>query len=210
MSNQVEVLVNIQNENRNRATVFWRGILVAPAYLFLIAFTHQSYLIYTNHSTNSSHLFDIGTGFIVVGPVVLGLLFRQKYPSYVLSFNHALAELTLRVGAYLLLLTDEYPSIERNPNIAVLFPDVEGGAKLSRWLPLVKWFLAIPLYLVGAFYSLIAVLLTIYAWLVTSISGKYPKGVSTWVFGSIRFWMRVQGYVVYLVTDEYPPFSLGI
>jgi hypothetical protein len=92
--------------------------------------------------------------------------------------------------------------------VAVLFPDVEGGAKLNRGLPLVKWFLAIPLYIVGLFYLVLTVIATVLAWALTSLTGKYPEWAAEIVLGTIAYWNRVQGYAWLLVTDEYPTFSL--
>ena len=139
---------------------------------------------------------------------LLSLVFRGIYPSYALSFNHAVMELSTRLIAYVFLLTDDYPSIERNPKVAVLIPDVEGGRKLNRWMPLVKWLLAIPLYIVGAIYSVISILVTSVAWVITWSSGKYPEWALKIVLGTIKFWNRVYGYAFLLVTDEYPSFSL--
>jgi hypothetical protein len=147
------------------------------------------------------------TGFLIL-PTILAILFRGIYPSYVLSFNHAVIELETRLFGYILLLNDDYPSIERNPRVAVLFPDVEGGAKLNRGLPLVKWFLAIPLYIVGLFYLVLTVIATVLAWALTSLTGKYPEWAAEIVLGTIAYWNRVQGYAWLLVTDEYPTFSL--
>jgi hypothetical protein len=147
------------------------------------------------------------TGLVVV-PTVLALVVRGVYPSYILSFNHSLMELQTRVIAYVLLLTDEYPSIERNPNFAVLLPDTDGGRKLNRGLPLIKWILAIPLVVVGLIYSIVALVATFFAWIVTWSSGTYPKWALDIVLGTIKFWNRVYGYAVILVTDEYPSFAL--
>ena len=194
MSNQIETHIEIQLTNRNRATVFWRGILIVPAGIFIGSFTQVLHLGWSTP--------------ILVIPVALALVFREVYPSYALTFNHALMELGTRVSAYAFLLSDDYPSIERNPNVAVIFPDVEGGKKLNRWLPLVKWFLAIPLYIVGAIYLLVAFILTIYAWITTSITGNYPETVAKMVFGTVEYWNRVYGYAAALVTDEYPSFSI--
>ena len=119
-----------------------------------------------------------------------------------------MTELSTRVSAYFFLLTDEYPSIERNPNIAVIFPDVEGGKKLNQGLPLVKWLLAIPLYIVGIIYILISVVASFFAWIITSATGTYPEWAARLVLGTIEFWNRVSGYAILLVTDEYPSFSL--
>lgn len=200
MSSQITTTIAIDLDNRNRATVFWRGIIVLPVWIFVASFTPQSF--------SSDSAAAIGaTGFVVL-PTVLAILFRGIYPSYVLSFNHALVELETRLFAYILLLNDDYPSIERNPRVAVLFPDVEGGAKLNRGLPLVKWLLAIPLYIVGLFYLVLTVIATVLAWALTSLTGKYPEWAAEIVLGTIAYWNRVQGYAWLLVTDEYPRFSL--
>jgi len=126
----------------------------------------------------------------------------------VLTFNHALLELHVRIAAYVYLLTDDYPSIERNPKIAVLFPDIDGGRKLNRGLPLIKWFLAIPLIIVGYFYSLAALFITFIAWIKVSATGTYPEWGTRVVVGVVKFWSRVAGYAFILVTDEYPSFKL--
>jgi hypothetical protein len=184
-SQQVEVLFTPELNGRNRKTVFFRYILVAPIALLAGLLTVS--------------LFP---------PVLLSLLFRKRYPSYALTFNHALLELHVRIAAYIYLLTDDYPSIERNPKIAVLFPDIEGGAKLSRGLPLIKWFLAITLIVVGYFYSLAALVITLIAWIKVSATGAYPAWGLRIVVGSVKFWSRIAGYAFILVTDEYPSFKL--
>ena len=195
MANQVETIINVQLENRDKKTVFWRGILAAPVVVFVIAFTPMADEAWA-------------TGLIIL-PVVLALVVRGIYPSYVLSFNHGLIELETRLVAYVLLLTDDYPSIERNPNIAVLLPDVDGGKKLNRFMPLVKWILAIPLVIVGLVYALLALIITFVAWIVTWSTGTYPRWALDIVLGTVKFWNRVYGYAILLVTDEYPGFSLS-
>lgn len=194
MSNQVETLIEYQLENRDKKTVFWRGILVFPAISFLTAFTQLAHWGWSSI-------------FLVV-PVLLAVLFRGKYPSYILDFNHALIELQTRVAAYLFLLTDDYPSIERNPKVAVLLPDVEGGAKLGRVLQLFKIIFVIPLLIVGTVYAIGALLVTFAAWLATSTSGRYPDWALKYVLGTIQFWNRLYGYALLMVTDEYPRFTL--
>jgi hypothetical protein len=195
MANQVETIINVQLENRDKKTVFWRGILAVPVVVFVIAFTPMADEAWA-------------TGLIIL-PVVLALVVRGIYPSYVLSFNHGLIELETRLVAYVLLLTDDYPSIERNPNIAVLLPDVDGGKKLNRFMPLVKWILAIPLVIVGLVYALLALVTTFIAWIVTWSNGTYPRWALEIVLGTVKFWNRLYGYAILLVTDEYPGFSLS-
>lgn len=196
MANQIETNIEIQIENRNRKTVFFRLILSAPLFLFIYLFQQFS-------SGNDANTL------VLALPVAAAIIVRNVYPSWLLSFNHAVMEFGTRVAAYVLLLTDEYPTFERNPKVAVIFPDVEGGKKLNRWLPLVKWFLAIPLYIVGLIYSVFAFLALILAWALTSLSGTYPAWAGELTLNTIRFWNRVYGYAVALVTDEYPSFSLN-
>lgn len=200
MSNQVTTLVNVAYSDRNRKTVFWRGILVFPAFIFVATFTQATF-----GDTNN---WEWGTAGAIVLPTVLALLFRQVYPSYVLTFNHAVTELGTRLSAYLFLLNDDYPSIERNPNVAVIFPDIEGGTKLNRGLPLIKWFLAIPHYVVGAIYVALSFVVTVIAWVQTSATGKYPAWAGDIVLATIAYINRVEGYMLLLVTDEYPTFRL--
>lgn len=194
MSNQIETIIEFQLENRDKKTVFWRGILAFPAVVFLCSFTEMAHWGWTS-------------GFFVV-PALLAIVFTGKYPSYVLNFNHSLIELQTRVTAYLLLLTDDYPSIERNPKIAVLLPDVEGGKKLGRILQIFKIIFAIPLIIMGVIYALGAVVVTFIAWINTWSTGTYPQWALNYILGTISFWNRLYGYALLFVTDEYPRFTL--
>ena len=194
MSNQVETVIQVQLTNRDKKTVFWRGFLAVPVVAFLASFSQ---------GTDASW----ASGLIVL-PLVLTLLFRGVYPSYLLSFNHSVLELNARLSSYVLLLTDDYPSIERNPNVAIVLPEIEGGKKLSRGLPLIKWFLAIPLVIVGLIYAAVALVYTFIAWIITWSTGNYPAWALDVVLGTVKFWNRLYGYAVILVTDEYPSFSL--
>jgi len=194
MSNQIETIIEYQLENRNKKTVFWRGILVVPPVIFISAFTEM-----TNWGWTS--------GFLLL-PTLLAIVFTGKYPSYVLNFNHALLELHTRVTAYVLLLTDDYPSIERNPKIAILLPDVDGGKKLGRILQIFKVIFVIPLVIVGLIYAAGAMFVTFIAWINTWSTGSYPRWALDYILGTIAFWNRIYGYALLLVTDEYPRFTL--
>ena len=200
MASQVITIVKIKHKDRNRTTVFWRGILAFPAIVFVATFAQATFAENDN--------WGFGTAGVIVIPALLAILFRGKYPSYVLTFNHALIELSTRLAAYVLILNDKYPSIEANSKVAVLFPDVDGGKKLNRGLPLVKWFLAIPHYIVGAVYLVISLVVTVIAWVQTSITGRYPEWAGEIVLGTISYWNRVQGYMLLLVTYKYPTFKL--
>ena len=195
MANQIVTNIEVQIENRDRLTVFFRLFTSLPIFAFL-------YLFQQFTANDWSTL-------VLALPVAAALVVRQVYPSWLLNFNHAVLEFSTRIAAYVLLLTDDYPTFERNPKVAVLFPDVEGGKKLNRGLPLVKWFLAIPLYIVGCLYILMTLVATVLAWAITSLTGTYPAWAGEITLNTLRFWNRVYGYAIVLVTDEYPSFSLN-
>ncbi len=198
MSNQIETVVTVQLDGRDRKSVALRIFLVVPMAIFISAFTAWS------GSTEASTFLS---GLLFV-PVLLALVFRGIYPSYILDFNRSLLALSTRVTAYVLLLNDKYPSIEENEDVKITFPDVEGGAKLNRYLPLVKWLLALPLYIVGFVYTIYGVAVLIFTWFTILFTGKMPAFSADVLLGVTKYWNRVYGYAFLLVTDEYPSFSL--
>ena len=197
MTNQILTEIHVDLDNRDKNTALFRVFLAFPVLFFLSSF-----------SEFADNLPGVIGGFLVL-PVVLSLLFRNVYPSYVLAFNKALLELSNRINAYLLLLTDEYPSIEANQKVRLIYPEIEGGKKLSPWMPLVKWFLAIPLFLLGVIYAIYALALTLVAWIIVISKGYYPEEKAEEVIKVIAYWNRLYGYALLLVTDEYPSFSLN-
>jgi hypothetical protein len=138
----------------------------------------------------------------------LMIIFRHRYPRWWFDFSRELTRFGARVGAYAALLTDRYPSTveEQSVHLEIDYPDVE--ADLNRWMPLVKWLLAIPHYIVLAFLSVGAVFAVIVAWFVILVTGRYPRGLFDLVVGVGRWWLRVSAYAFLLVTDRYPPFGL--
>jgi len=198
MSNQIETQIDVSLTERNRLTAFFRIILVVPALVFLASFSSASAF-----SEDNLGMF---AGLLAL-PAALAIVVRQVYPSYVLAFNEALLSLQTRVDAYLLLLTDEYPSIEENDLVSVTFPEVD-AQQLNRWLPLVKWLLALPLYLVGIVYVIYGALLTLFGWFSILFTGNYSEVCAEGVVGTIAYWNSVAGYALLMVTDEYPTFSL--
>jgi len=198
MSRQVETQIDVTLTERNRMSALFRIILVVPMAIFVASFAP------TDLSTSNSNYLSVG--FLIL-PTALAIVVRQIYPTYLLAFNEALLSLQTRVDAYLLLLTDEYPSIEENDVVSVTFPEVDAKA-LNRWLPLIKWFLAIPLYVVGIVYIIYLSLLTIAGWFSVLFTGNYPEKCAEGVVGTIAYWNRVIGYAFLMLTDEYPSFSL--
>ena len=197
MSNQILTEIHVDLDNRDKNTALFRVFLAFPVLIFLSSF-----------SEFADNLPGVIGGFLVL-PVVLSLLFRNVYPSYVLAFNKALLELNNRINVYVLLLTDEYPSIEANQKVRLIYPEIEGGKKLSPWMPLVKWFLAIPLFLLGLIYAIYALALTLVAWFTVISQGHYPEEKAEEVIKVIAYWNRLYGYALLLITDEDPSFSLN-
>ena len=197
MSNQIITEIHVDLDNRDKNTALFRLFLAVPVLIFISSF-----------SEFADGLPGVIGGLLVL-PVVLSMLFRNVYPSYVLSFNKALLELSNRVNAYLLVLTDQYPSIEANQKVRLIYPEIDGGKKLSPWMPLVKWFLAIPLFLLGIIYAIYGFALTLISWFSVITKGFYPEDKAEEVIKVIAYWNRLYGYALLLVTDEYPSFSLN-
>ena len=152
---------------------------------------------------------DLGWGGVLFVPVLLLIVVRQKYPRWWFDFNRELTRFTTRVAAYVLLMTDRYPSTdeEQSVHVEIDYPDVERD--LNRWMPLVKWFLVIPHLVVLAFLSIGALFAVIGAWFSILFTGRYPRGLFDYVEGVMRWGLRVNAYAFLLVTDEYPPFRLS-
>jgi hypothetical protein len=138
----------------------------------------------------------------------LMIVFRQRYPRWWFDFARELARFEARVSAYAVLLTDRYPSTveEQSVHLEIDYPNAE--TDLNRWLPLFKWLLAIPHYIVLFFLTIGAVFAAILAWVAILVTGQYPRGLFDFMVGVGRWWLRVTAYAFLLVTDRYPPFSL--
>jgi hypothetical protein len=149
-----------------------------------------------------------GIAFGLFAATALLILFRQRYPRWWFNFALELNRFSTRVGAYLFLLTDKYPSTvePQAVHLDIDYPDVPKD--LNRWLPLIKWFLAIPHFIVLAFLIIATVFTTIVAWFAILFTGQYPKDLFDFAVGVGRWAVRVEAYAFLLATDKYPPFSL--
>jgi hypothetical protein len=149
-----------------------------------------------------------GTGLLFFPPLLM-LLFREKYPRWWFDWNLELLRFVNRVGVYVALMDDRYPSTDEHQSVRLDFPYPDAQRDLNRWMPLIKWLAAIPHYIVLFFLWIAAVILVIGAWFAILFTGRYPRGIFNFVEGVIRWHNRVAGYAFILVTDRYPPFSLG-
>lgn len=192
----------------DRFTTFFRIIWIIPiAIVWAILSATGSYTYVTETGQTITESTGGIAGALVLATILL-IVFRQKYPQWWFDFARELTRFGARIGAYAALVTDRYPSTteEQSVHVEVDYPDVEQD--LNRWLPLVKWFLAIPHYIVLAFLFIGAFFVVIVAWFAILFTGRYPKGMFDFVVGVGRWGLRVYAYAGLLVTDRYPPFSL--
>ena len=194
--------VDYPDRELDRLTTVFRLFTVIPIAVILALLTRG-----TVHAGAANHV--VGSGGIVFLATVLMLLFRQKYPRWWFDWNLALTRFSTRVAVYLALLRDEYPSADDEQAVHIQIPYPDAKQELNRWLPLVKWFLAIPHYLVLWFLSIAAFLCVIIAWFAILFTGRYPRSLFDFVVGVFRWWLRVAAYAFLLSTDRYPPFSTG-
>jgi len=189
---------------RNRLTTFFRLFLVIPILVILVLINPENM-----SGGESDWEFSYAYGGFVFLPLLLMILFRQKYPKWWFDWNLSMVRFSTRVTAYFALLRDEYPSTdeEQSVHIEIVYPDVQQD--LNRWLPLVKWFLAIPHYIALFFLSIVALIVMIMAWFSIVITGRLPREWFDLIVGVERWSLRVAAYTFLLTTDQYPPFRLG-
>lgn len=187
---------------RNRLTAAFRLVLVIPILLVLGAVGA------TGFADDGTELACLAASVLFLPPLLL-IVFRQKYPRWWFDFNVAYLRFDARVFAYALLLRDEYPSTDDEQAVHLELPYPDVAADLNRWLPLVKWFLAIPHYVALSVLGIGVVLATIAAWFAILFTGRHPRGLFDFTVGVMRWHNRVAGYAFALVTDTYPPFRLA-
>ena len=196
----IHFAVDYPEEPLNRLTTFFRLIWVIPMGIVLGALSGES--------SGIPHLGGAAGGTLVLGPLLM-IVFRQKYPRWWFDWNLALSKFTNRVFAYLFLLREEYPSTDEEQAAHLLIPYPEVERDLNRWLPLVKWLLAIPHYIVLAVLWILTLGAVIISWFSILFTGRNPVGLFDFVVGVMRWSNRVGAYAFLLTTDVYPPFRLS-
>ena len=193
----------------DRVTTLFRLVLIIPiAVVYGVLTAGVTRTVYDqNGESVSTTSGGIASGLFVA--TLLMILFRRRYPRWWFDFVLELTRFGARIGAFVALVTDDYPSsVERQRvHLEIDYPDAERD--LNRWLPLVKWFLAIPHYVVLAFLFVAAFFVVVFSWFAILFTGRYPRGLFDFVVGVGRWGLRVEAYAFLLVTDRYPPFSLS-
>ena len=198
----IDLTVDYPERDLNRVTTFFRIFVAIPIVIVLSTVNGGGLFLGSNRGG------FIATGGLLFFAPLLMILFREKYPRWWFDWNLALLRLHNRVGAFLLLLRDEYPSTDEDQSVHLdmAYPDVP--AQLNRWLPLVKWLLALPHYIVLIALDIAGLMVVIVAWFAILFTGRYPRWAFDFIVGVMRWHNRVLGYAFLLVTDQYPPFSL--
>ncbi|MEX2431259.1 MAG: DUF4389 domain-containing protein [Dehalococcoidia bacterium] len=205
-SHPVQFTVDYPDRPLNRLTTFFRLIVIIPIaiVLGLLAGGEAAFGTQLEASTYSASF-----GGLLVLPPLLMVLFRQKYPRWWLDWNVNLLKFQYRVGVYFSLLRDEYPSTDEDQAVHIDVPYPDMPHELNRWLPLVKWLLVIPHYIVLFFLGIGAFVAVIIAWFAILFTGRYPHGLFNYIVGVMRWSARVMAYAFLLTTDWYPPFTLA-
>ncbi|HZT96563.1 MAG TPA: DUF4389 domain-containing protein [Chloroflexota bacterium] len=204
----VTLSIDYPDRPLNRLTSFFRIFVAIPILILLGTITSQSQSFQSSGASRGVSYSAVGAGILFLPPLLM-ILFRQKYPRWWFDWNLQFLRFGTRIGVFLALMDDTYPSTdeEQSVHLDLSYPDVPQD--LNRWLPLVKWILAIPHYIVLFFLYIAAVICVIIAWFAILFTGRYPQGLFNFVEGVIRWHLRVAGYALVLVTDAYPPFSLA-
>lgn len=201
----VRFSVDRPDRELNRLTTFLRLFMAIPILIVLGSVSGGTW----EWSYEQGTAVAAGAGGLLFFGPLLMILFRQKYPRWWFDWSRELLRFSARVGIYLSLMDDRYPSTDEHQSVHldVDYPNV--AQDLNRWLPLVKWFLAIPHYVVLVFLYVAAVVAVVIAWFAILFTGRYPRGLFDFIEGVTRWHNRVVGYALLLVTDRYPPFRLA-
>ena len=201
----VQFSVDYPDRSLSRLSTAFRIILVIPIAIVLAALT--GYVVYSvpSQAYGITYIPSLSGGVLFFAPLLM-ILFRRKYPRWWFDWNLELQRFTNRVTVYLSLMDDRYPSTDDHQSVHLdyTYPDDP-----NRWLPLIKWLLAIPHYIVLFFLNLASFFVVIAAWFIILFTGGYPRGMFGFVEGVIRWNVRVTAYALTLVTDRYPPFRLA-
>jgi hypothetical protein len=197
--------VDYPERELNRLTTGFRLIVAIPILIVLAALGGEG----AHYGNQQSWAFGGGAGGLLFLAPLLMILFRQKYPRWWFDWNLELLRFENRVCVYLALMDDHYPSTDERQSVHLELPYPDAERDLNRWLPLVKWLLAIPHLIVLVFLWLAAVVAVVIAWFAILFTGRYPRGLFDFVLGVLRWGNRVGAYAFILVTDEYPPFRLS-
>ena len=203
----VTFAVDYPDRELNRLSTLFRLFAALPIVIVMALITGFS-ISYDDVGETAQTVVIGGTGLLFLPPLVM-ILFRQKYPRWWFDWNLNFQRFENRIGVYFALMDDTYPSTDEEQSVHLDYEYPNAQTDIQRGMPLVKWFLAIPHYVVLFFLTIGAVFAVIFAWFAILFTGRYPRGLFDYVEGVMRWHNRVIGYALTLVTDQYPPFRLA-
>ena len=201
----VNLSIDYPDRNLNRLTTFFRILTVIPIAIIIGLISSGS----LQWEGENGEVYKYAASGLLFLPLVLMILFRNKYPKWWFDWNVALTKFSVRVGSYLCLLTDEYPSTDEEQSVHIEIPYPDAKNELNPGLPLVKWLLAIPHYIIVVFLWVAVIVCVIIAWFAILFTGRYPRGLFDFIVGVYRWSLRIEAYAFLLTTDIYPPFALS-
>jgi hypothetical protein len=201
----VRFSVDYPDRPLNRLTTAFRIIVIIPILILLESVSGGKF----NYGHHGGAVAYGAGGMLVLAPLLM-ILFRQKYPRWWFDWNLELQRFSSRVGVYLAVMDDRYPSTDERQSVQLDYDYPDAERDLNRWLPLVKWLLVIPHLIVLVFLTIAAVFAVIIAWFAIVFTGRYPRGLFDFVEGTFRWGQRVLAYAFLMVTDQYPPFRLSV
>jgi hypothetical protein len=204
----VTLKIDLPGKELNRLTTAFRIFLLVPIAIVIGLLAGASTGWEWGHAGQPAWQTGVAAGGVLFLPTLLMLVFRKKYPRWWFDWNVQFVRFSLRVAVYVALLTDVYPSTDEEQAVHLKVPYPDAKKDLSQWLPLVKWFLAIPHLFVLFFLGIAAAVCVVISWFAILFTGRYPKELAAFVAGVMRWGVRVCAYAFLLVTDVYPPFTL--
>jgi len=201
----VKLSIDYPDRDLNRLTTFFRILTVIPIAIIIGLISSGSF----QWEGENGEVYKYAASGLLFLPLVLMILFRNKYPRWWFDWNVALTKFGTRVGAYLCLLTDEYPSTDEEQSVHIEIPYPDDKNDLNPGLPLVKWLLAIPHYVVLVLLWVAVIVCVIITWFAILFTGRYPRGMFDFIVGVYRWTLRTEAYAFLLTTDIYPPFALN-
>jgi hypothetical protein len=198
--------VDYPDRDLNRLSTAFR-IFVAIPILIVLGTISGGEFVRVGESQAAQASASAAGGVLFFGPLLM-ILFRRKYPRWWFDWNLQLTRFSNRVGVYLALMDDRYPATDDDQSVHLEIPYPDAQRDLNRWLPLVKWLLAVPHYIILLFLYIALIVVVIIVWFAILFTGRYPRSMFDFAQGVLRWSNRVGAYAILLATDRYPPFSL--
>ena len=213
----IETALDDKTDDRNRLTTAFRLILAVPHLLLVGGGGGGSF----GGAANGGDAGDPFLAFLSAGAMNVALagtsfiswfaiLFTGKMPEGLWLFGAYVVGWQYRVYAYTGLLRDEYPPFgdaAAPGGYPAYFRALPPAGDRNRLTVFFRLFMVIPHFIVLVFLAIAWFIVTVIAWFAILFAGSYPADLYRFAAGVLCWGTRVNAYL-YLLTDDYPPFSL--